>query len=306
MAVRINDSRSRFYLSELNIEMPYITGKSESRSKADLQYHYDIEKKLASELRQASKVDRQKLYSQVYDELYRLVPSLIEGIDSTNVQELVALKLQVLLPFLSRESTFLEIGAGDCELALEVAGITEKVYAVDASTEAVGKLDIPENFNLIVSDSIELPFDNASIDVAYSCHFIEHLHPDDAYQHVTEIYRVLRSGGVYQCITPNRLWGPHDISRYFDDIPTGLHLCEYTHRELAGLFRQAGFHNSKVLRGIGIGREPQQSPLWPYSILERTLGLFPVTLRRHIMNLFLRGLKQPFRPLEQVILVMRR
>ena len=43
------------------------------------------------------------------------------------------------------------------------------------------------------------------------------------------------------CVTPNRLNGPHDVSKYFDTVATGLHLKEYTVTELARVLRRAGF-----------------------------------------------------------------
>lgn len=61
---------------------------------------------------------------------------------------------------------------------------------------------------------------------------MEHLHPDDAYEQLQEIYNALIPGGIYICITPNRLSGPHDVSQYFDSIATGFHPKEYTTVEM--------------------------------------------------------------------------
>ena len=75
---------------------------------------------------------------------------------------------------------------------------------------------------------------------------MEHLHPDDALEQLWNIYSALAPDGVYICITPNRLSGPHDISRYFDDIATGFHLKEYTITELMDIFKKAGFSKVQV------------------------------------------------------------
>jgi SAM-dependent methyltransferase len=72
---------------------------------------------------------------------------------------------------------------------------------------------------------------------------MEHLHPDDALLQLTNVYRALAPGGVYICLTPNRLTGPHDISCYFDTVATGFHLKEYTASELIPLFRHVGFRS---------------------------------------------------------------
>ena len=39
---------------------------------------------------------------------------------------------------------------------------------------------------------------------------------------LANLYRALKPGAVYVCITPNRLSGPHDISLYFDSVATGF------------------------------------------------------------------------------------
>ncbi len=42
-----------------------------------------------------------------------------------------------------------------------------------------------------------MPFDSDSIDLVISNQLMEHLHPDDAYDQLREVYRVLRDGGRY-------------------------------------------------------------------------------------------------------------
>jgi hypothetical protein len=59
---------------------------------------------------------------------------------------------------------------------------------------------------------------------------MEHLHPEDALEQLQKIRRTLARGGVYVCITPNRVNGPHDVSGLFDDEARGLHLREYSTR----------------------------------------------------------------------------
>jgi len=95
---------------------------------------------------------------------------------------------------------------------LRQAKVARQVYAVDVSVEAVGAIDPPENFSLIISDGVSVPVPGGSVDVAWSAQLMEHLHPDDAREQLGNIYRALKPGGVYICITPNRISGPHDIS----------------------------------------------------------------------------------------------
>jgi len=283
--------------------MPLPIPSSEPRSREQLRRHYEIEKRLAERLRTAPKAERRRLYGEVYDELFRSVPELRPPVaDPESQRFVVGLQAAALEPFLEADTVFLELGAGDCALALHLAGRVRRVYAVDASAAAAGAGEHPDNFELVLADATELALEPASVDLAYSCHFLEHLHPEDAADHLAAVLRVLRPGGCYVCVTPNRLWGPHDVSRYFDDVPTGLHLCEYTHGDLARRLLRAGFEEAKVLRGQA--RPPRCTTVWRYAGLEKALELLPLKLRRPLMSAGLGRLKPPpYRPLEQVQVV---
>ena len=112
------------------------------------------------------------------------------------------------------------------------------------------KLDrAPENFSFVLSDGSSIPIPAESVDVAYSNQLMEHLHPNDALEQLGNIYRSLKYGGIYCCITPSRVSGPHDISVYFDTVARGLHLKEYSYRELHDLFRRAGFRRVSYALG---------------------------------------------------------
>ena len=129
---------------------------------------------------------------------------------------------------------------------------------------------------LLLSDGRNIPLPDDSIDVAYSNQFIEHLHPEDAKVHLENVYRTLRKDGMYICVTPNRLSGPHDISKYFDQTATCFHLQEYTVHELSDVMKQIGFSNIKHIFGFkGISAT---IPLWPALICEFILNLLPYKL----------------------------
>jgi SAM-dependent methyltransferase len=284
-------------------QMPLPIPPSETRSRERLRRHYEIEKRLADRLRAAPQDQRRQLYGEVYDELFRGLPELPRlAQDPESLRFVVGLQAAALEPLVDDDSVFLELGAGDCSLALHLAGRVRKVYAVDASAAAAAVEDRPDNFELVLADATELALEPESVDVAYSCHFLEHLHPEDARAHLAAVLRVLRPGGRYLCVTPNRLWGPHDVSRYFADVPRGLHLREYTHGDLARLFLSAGYGAAKVLRGQA--QPPRCAAVWPYAGLETALELLPLRLRRRLMDAVLdRRQAAPYRPLEQVQVV---
>jgi predicted SAM-dependent methyltransferase len=59
-----------------------------------------------------------------------------------------------------------------------------------------------ESVDLLLDLRRPLPFANSSVDYCYSEHFLEHLYPDEARQHLEEVRRILRPGGVYRIVVP--------------------------------------------------------------------------------------------------------
>lgn len=223
------------------------TSPADTRSQTQLEHHYRVERELADRLRNASKADRRHLYSEVYDELFRRVPDhpqLSRKVSAADSARAVALQQKFLGRFIRGENiTFLEIGPGDCALSIEISKSVARVYAVDVSSSITKKRAFPPNFQLVISDGTNIPVPEGTVDVAYSNQLMEHLHPDDAREQLQNVYKALAIGGVYVCITPNRLSGPHDVSEGFDEVATGFHLKEYTIGELAGIFKQVGFRS---------------------------------------------------------------
>lgn len=79
---------------------------------------------------------------------------------------------------------------------------------------------------------------------------MEHLHPGDAGDQLRNLWRALKPEGKYVCVTPNRLTGPHDISQYFDDAPSGLPLMEHGISELRDLMLAAGFRSVSAIHNL--------------------------------------------------------
>ena len=283
--------------------MPHPVPPHETRTLDQLREQLEVERELAQRLRAAR--ETRGLYSAVYEEFLRRVPhhpSLSQRDDPAEQAALVRLQLRLLEPFLSSGTRFLEVGCGDCALTIELSRRVRRVFAV----EAAATIAAPErgarlggNFELLISDTPPYQLPDGSVDLAFSCHFIEHLRGDDARLHLREMYRLLTPGGRYVCVTPNRLWGPHDISRYFSDVPEGLHLREYSHNELLGLLRQGGFRRRRVIARLG-GSDTWLLHLGGRS-LEALLALPPLAVRRRALAALSGGRRPPLRLLEQVI-----
>ena len=99
-----------------------------------------------------------------------------------------------LYPFIDLHSVVLEIGADDCALARRLAGDAERVYALDVSEDAMGRLGGPPNLVRIAHDGVRIPVAADSVDVAFSRHLVISQLPG--------ICHALRDGGVYLTTSP--------------------------------------------------------------------------------------------------------
>jgi SAM-dependent methyltransferase len=263
------------------------------RTLEQLKEHYQIERELAGQLRKASAADRPKLYSSLYNELFQRFPELVHS-DPDSANKRLKKDLRTIRKWLDQETVFLEIGPGDCKMAIEVAGSVKKVIAIDVSSEITKQIEMPDNFSLILSDGSSIPVPENSVNIAYSNQLMEHLHPEDAVKQLKNIFRALVPGGFYLCLTPNRLSGPHDISMYFDEVATGFHLREYTNIELVDLFKKAGFSDMVVY--MGLNGYDIACPLFLVKILEAVMARLPHSLRKKargtlLNNIFISGKK---------------
>jgi SAM-dependent methyltransferase len=255
------------------------------RSLEQVREHYEVEKALAAQLRGGSAEERKQLYGKLYDEMYRRLPhhpQLTRKVSTVETARVISTQLNFLARFIGKETTYLEVGPGDCALTFEVAKRVRKAIGVDVSAEVTSSHRSRGNLEVILSDGTSIPVRPGSIDVAYSDQLMEHLHPDDARAQLLNLNRALKPGGIYVCVTPNRLTGPHDISRGFDVVATGFHLHEYTNAELIDLFRECGFERVTIystFRGYTY-RVPTRALL----ALERWLVRQPPNRARRFLN----------------------
>lgn len=269
------------------------------RTLEQIKIQYEAEKELADKLLNSTPEERKTLYNSLYEELYKkapFAPELKYKNDPEAVAWIVEQRMQLLRGFLQPDLIYLEVGPGDCSLSREVAKYVKKVYAVDVSNEVTKNSNsFPSNFELVISDGCTIPVTENSVDLAYSHQLMEHLHPDDAFEQLQNIYQALAPSGMYICITPNRLSGPHDTSQYFDRLATGYHLKEYTVTELYQLFRKVGFSQVSLYKSykkthIAIPLFSATMPL--FKLCESVLSILPFPLRRKIARtpLLFRGM----------------
>jgi SAM-dependent methyltransferase len=222
--------------------------------------HYEIERRLADRLRAASREERPRVYSEVYSELFDSLPDHPQKRSSAETcGGRVADRIRLLAPLLGSDGNYLEIGCGNAALPMAMAPLAHEVLGLDVTDALIDYAAAPCNFRFVKTDGVDIRLPDCSVDLAHSDQLIEHLHVDDVEPQVAEIYRVLKPGGHYLCSTPNRMTGPHDISIYFDDAATGLHMKEYDYASLREVLRRAGFSSVRfplVIRGFHLMTPP--------------------------------------------------
>lgn len=256
------------------------------RTREELYRHYSVEKELAARLRSAGREERKRLYGRLYDELFERVPDhpqLRSKDDPEARRRFAEIEMGLLRRYLNPGSTFMEIGCGDCRVSFEAAKYAERVYGVDVSHTITRGEGVPRNFELLISDGTGIDVRPGSVDIAYSRHLIEHLHPDDAIEHVEGVYRALREGGLYICMTPHRYSGPHDISQFFEREASGFHLREYTYAEIVSILRDAGFGRISSCKRLGL--RYLVIPYGPVRALEWMVGRLPYWPRKPLARL---------------------
>ena len=260
--------------------------RDETREEARLRAHYLVERELADRIRASrSFEERQAIFATMYDELFERVPDhprlAARRPDSQYREQGVAWNLAQLRPYLRPGCTFLEVGAGDCALATRVAREANTVYAVDISFSARTR-ELPLNVTQVVTDGRAIDVPEESVDVAFSDQLMEHLHPEDAAAQLRNVHRALKSGGVYVVVTPNRVYGPSDISAFFDDEARGFHLKEYSLDEMRAAFLAAGFDRIHVY--IGARGAFLRVPAWFVRGVEKLVASLPDGLRRKVAD----------------------
>lgn len=236
---------------------------------------FEVEKKQASILRTAPPNKRKELYGPAYEAYFKQLPFHPQFTIKANDQkkkERVDYQYAQVRPFLNKESTFVEIGAGDCSLSLAASKLCKQVYALEVSDEIVSGINFPDNVKPIIFDGFNIPIEENSVDVAYSNQLMEHLHPEDAKDQAKSILKILKPNGRYICITPNKLFGPHDISRFFTEELVGFHLKEYAGSDLRDFFLELGFRRVEfysILKGKKIA-----IPFFLIAIFEQFVSMF--------------------------------
>ncbi|WP_170156859.1 class I SAM-dependent methyltransferase [Roseimicrobium gellanilyticum] len=252
-------------------------------------HHFEVEKELATRLRNSTREERKGLAAELYSELYRRVPNhprVARSKEKDAEERSIAAQLRLVRHALAPEVRFLEFGAGTGTFSKHVAPKVKEAIALEVCAQGSAADKAPANYRMQMHDGLVIPLPDGGIDVAFSYQVLEHLHPDDVELHFQEIARVLKPGGTYILSTPHALSGPHDVSRYFSEKLETFHLKEWTYGEMAPLMRRCGFTRIQpFLRGK---TGPAYRLLLPgFRVIERALCMMPASLRTRVARKFL-------------------
>jgi SAM-dependent methyltransferase len=261
-----------------------------NRTWEQLRKHYEVEKEIATRLKQATRAERRVIYATMYDELFERVPDhsrLQIREDSRLTAQANHGKWLLVKPFLSPAMTFVEFAPGSCRFAVEVCPHVRSVYGIDISDQTGQLASLPENFKLIIYDGYDLDMEPGIADIVFSDQLLEHFHPDDTELHLETVKRLLKPGGRYVFRTPHRHSGPHDVSAWFsENEPEGFHLKEWTYGEFDVVLRKLGFRSWRAYRLTKGAMVPVPMPI--LRTIENMIGGMPrqrrVWLARHLLK----------------------
>jgi 2-polyprenyl-3-methyl-5-hydroxy-6-metoxy-1,4-benzoquinol methylase len=244
------------------------------------QAHFILEKELANELRNSSASDRKVLYQKLYNKLFSTFPEIATNLDSSEGDR-IAWQMKLIKHLYDKEKIFLEIGAGDCLLSKQLARQFKKIVAYEVASSIPFIENKPDNLEIRIFNGVDMNEESGSVDIIYSNQVFEHLHPEDVPPILSAYHTFLK--GKIVVITPHRLTGPHDISRYFTDDAEGFHMKEYTYKEMKSVLKAGGFKRIKGFVGYS---------KWGYMgvhinlliLAEKIYGVFPRSFRKKIRS----------------------
>lgn len=124
--------------------------------------------------------------------------------------------IEVLNQYVTPDSRVLDVGAGAGELnRYQLRGNCKEIVGVDLDPR------VTENPLLdrgLVADATRIPCDNESFDVAFSIYVLEHV--DSPEEFAAEVGRVLKPGGYFLSLTPNKY---HYVPLMASLTPTSFH-----------------------------------------------------------------------------------
>jgi SAM-dependent methyltransferase len=213
---------------------------------------HELELQYAKRLRNSSREERRGLYLEAYDAASKARALTMPEIPKNRTAGTSSALVNSLIRLCDSSECVLEVGCGRGYTCLKLAPHVAWLVGLDMSDSMLDEARMLLGTNMVsnvsilngYADKLTEYFDRETFDKVISIDVHEHLHPEDAIAHLSEVHAVLRSKGRLIVVTPNRLTGPHDITRgLFPDAtqPLGFHLNETTCSELVHQMKGVGF-----------------------------------------------------------------
>jgi 2-polyprenyl-3-methyl-5-hydroxy-6-metoxy-1,4-benzoquinol methylase len=230
---------------------------------------FRIEKEFHEQaLRETDPARLSDLYRRVYEEVHALYGSEVSETDDRQNAALVRLLRREL-----EGRSILDLGCGQGTFLRKVAALLPHKDLVGIDTSRTHLSESGDEIEFVLGDVVDFDL-GRKFDVVFSDQVVEHIAPQQFDAHLRCVRRHLRDDGVFVVLTPNRLFGPSDVTRIVDCSRTnrvpaaGTHLNEMTHAEMVPILRRNGFRRCKTVLPKGWTRFPNLriSPMVPILI----------------------------------------
>jgi SAM-dependent methyltransferase len=241
--------------------------KLESYNSGKIRYEHDDEKRLEA-------------YSNAYNEFFSAVTdhpqfNLSDASYARYAKQLANQITALIKIGNNTRSRIIEMGCGRGFQTLEFSHrfTNSDCIGFDVAIDASTKLTTA-NATFVQANILKYNELMRDADLVIADQMLEHFHEADVDAFLSNCARAARVNGFVFIGTPNRIWGPHDISGVFRlPEPIGFHLKEYSGQEVidACLKHNLVFERAIIMvRNLGLGISRRN-----YLILERVISALP-------------------------------
>ncbi|MBU2603197.1 MAG: class I SAM-dependent methyltransferase [Actinobacteria bacterium] len=234
-------------------------------------YHWSLERELTRRLLTSAPDERWETFEECYTRLYSELPWLNQWVGQAD-QDPPAERFRAWSDLLGAPpKSIYEVGSGHGGMLRYLVSVGYRGKATEITRERSGReADEVGPLEWGATDGVHLDeFESpGSWDYVVSNQVIEHLHPDDLVEHLRSARAILVEGGEYILSTPHRYRGPADVSALFGaDVACGMHLMEYTYREMSRALKTSGYGRVRAVFGLP---RPLRGILGPHFTVRRS------------------------------------
>lgn len=218
-----------------------------------------LEFEYAKRLRECPVQERRALYIEAYSAVSELA---VERFKSDRPEDRTAgtskKTVALISKFTHKTDRVLEVGCGRGYTCFMLSSHVKSLIGIEISNSGIRESRAISSqmglknieFKQISATDLVDNFEPNSFNICTCIDVLEHLHPEDAKDHLYQAFKVLKPGGIYFIQMPNRLTGPHDITKTeFPDAKEalGFHLNESTYKEIISLMKAIGFVKFRIV-----------------------------------------------------------